>query len=336
MRTILFLVSFIFVATSTDAQTAQLVSPQHIQAVEREAVLMGTDISFVILTAKKQSAEQAIDAALQEMKRIEDMMTDWRSSKLTELNEAAGKHPVKLPKELIMLLQESKKISQLTEGAFDITYAALNDLWRFHRAQQQLPSSAAITKKLPLVNYKQLVINPTKQTAYLTKPDMKVGLGGIAKGYAVDRAVKIIKDAGFINFAVNAGGDLSARGRKEGQLWRVSIRHPRDKKKNIAILPISNTSVVTSGDNERYFMHQGKRYAHILNPKTGWPAKQCQSVSIMAKPAYRADALATGVFVLGPKRGLALIESLPQVEGMIVDATGHITVSSGLKKKPSL
>jgi len=167
---------------------------------------------------------------------------------------------------------------------------------------------------------------------FLPLEGMRIGLGGIAKGYSVDRAVQAIKDFGIKNFAVNAGGDLTVRGRKDGKLWWVGIRHPRSKTENIALLPISNGTVATSGDNERFFVVNGVRYCHVLNPRTGYPANECQGVTLIAKTAYLADAFATAVFVMGPAKGMQFIESQDHLEGMIVDASGRVHVSSGLRK----
>jgi thiamine biosynthesis lipoprotein len=164
-------------------------------------------------------------------------------------------------------------------------------------------------------------------------PGMKIGLGGIAKGYAVDCAVAVIKNAGFNDFAVNAGGDLVCKGRKQDKLWWVGIRDPRNIEENLAFLPVSNLAVVTSGDYERYFIKAGKRYSHILDPDSGWPVAHCQSVTIMTRTAARADALSTGVFVLGPEKGLALIEELTDTECVIIDGQGKPHVSRGLQAK---
>jgi thiamine biosynthesis lipoprotein len=320
-----------FCSETTNRKTAHLVTKEGTPVVKRETILMGTDIAILILTDKKFKANWAIDKALLEIKRIEDLMTDWREdSQVMDINRAAGKRPVIVDHELALLLAEAQKISELTQGHFDVTYAALGELWDFQNPK--IPKEKIIKKTLELVNYKNLSIDTQTNTVFLNTEGMRIGLGGIAKGYAVDRAVEVIHKEGFKNFAVNAGGDLTVRGRKQGNLWWVAIRHPRDKEKNLALIPISNGSVVTSGDNERYFEIKGKRYAHILNPKTGYPVDYMQSVTIMAKNAYWADALATGVFVLGPEKGLKLIESLPKVEGLIIDQNGKSYVSKGLQE----
>ncbi len=335
---LLFVVFFINTGLAEGSRThatTQLILKEDLPFIEHNAVRMGTDVSILIQSEQREAAESAIRAALAEIERIENIMTDWREpSEVMAINNAAGKKPVRVGKELLFLLQESKRLAKLTSGAFDITYAAVGKLWNFTNRSATPPSAKAVTATRKLVDYRQLVIDSKQQTAFLAKRGMRIGLGGIAKGYAVDRAVEVIKRAGFKNFAVNAGGDLTVRGRKAGKLWWVAIRHPRDKTRNIAILPISNGSVVTSGDSERYFEYQGKRYGHILDPRTGYPAARCQSVTIMAKQAYMGDGVATGVFVLGSDAGMRLIESLPDIEGLIVAADGRARISSGLQQTP--
>ncbi len=297
---------------------------------------MGTQISAVILTSETNKASTTIELAFAEIKRIEDMMTDWNDrSEVAAINRFAGIRPVKISPELMTVLVEAQKISALTDGKFDVTYKGAGALWDFKKKPPVIPSKEKLSAASARVDYTQLVLNSTNQTAFLSRSDMQIGLGGIAKGYGVDRAMAVIKSHGFKHFAINAGGDLACSGRKQGGLWWVGIRDPRTPDENIAVLPISNLSVVTSGDYERFFILDGKRYSHILDPDTGWPINHCQSVSVMAKTTSAADALATGVFVLGPKKGLALLESLPNTEGVIIDANGHIHVTNALQSKPT-
>ena len=298
---------------------------------------MGTAIDFLV--ADKVPAEQAnaaIDAALAEITRIEDMMSDWKdSSALSALNRAAGVSPVSVPAELMFMLKEAKRIAELTRGKFDITYKGAGKLWDFQAVPPRLPDPDAVRTAIQRIDYRKLELDEAAGTAFLKEKGMAVGLGGIAKGYAVDQAVKLMRANGLKHFVINAGGDLHCSGRRDGKLWWVGIRDPRAATENVAVLPLANLSVATSGDYERYLMIYGKRYCHILDPQTGYPAQHCRSVSILADNTYLADAFATGVFVLGPEKGLALIESLDGVEGMIIDHTGGLHVSAGLRKKPS-
>ncbi len=298
----------------------------------REAVLMGTSISIVVLSDEHEKAEQAIDAALAEMKRIEDLMTDWRESELMTINHMAGKKPVKVDPEILFLLEEAKRVHEITSGAYDITYASAGSLWNFNAPNPKPPRDADIKRRQRLVGIENLQIDKVRGTAFLKKRGMKIGLGGIAKGYSVDRAMDILGKSGFTDYGVNAGGDLAVRGRNNGRMWNIAIQDPRDKSKNFAVIPISNGAVASSGDSERFFIYKNKRYAHIIDPRTGYPAEQCQSVTILTKKAYWADALATGVFVLGPIEGMKVIEKLDGVEGVIVDGGEETHVSSGLSK----
>jgi thiamine biosynthesis lipoprotein len=318
-----------------DGRQVELTADPDARVIEEHATVMGTDISVLIANQDEQTARRAIDAAFEEFRRVEALMTDWRNSPFERINRQAGVAPVAVGEEILFMIGESIRISEMTGGAFDITYAGAGKLWDFKKKPPELPDAEAVRRSLDLIGYSKIRMDPKAKTVFLPNKGMRIGLGGIAKGYAVDRAVEIIGRMEIENFAVNAGGDLTVRGRKEGRLWWVAIRHPRDKARTIAFLPISNGSVVTSGDSERFFVVDGIRYSHILDPTTGYPAHKAQSVTLIAKRAYFADALATGVFVMGPVEGMAFIESQPHIEGMIVDADGDIHVSSGLQKGDS-
>lgn len=302
-------------------------------SITRDAVLMGTEISLVVLSSDNNAANSAIDAALAEIKRVEDLMTDWRESELSTINQTAAQKAIKIDGEILFLVKKSIEMSELTAGAFDISYGPVGALWDFTKKEGTPPDDEAIQSALKLVGYNHIQLNANDSTIFFKKPGMRIGLGGIAKGYAVDRAIKVLEKKGMKDFALRAGGDLAVRGTNKGELWRVAIQSPRDKSKNFAVLPISNGAVATSGDSERFFMYKDKRYAHIIDPRTGYPADKCQNVTIIAKKGYYADALATAVFILGPIQGMKVVESLPDTEGVIIDASGNIHVSSGLAKK---
>ena len=322
----------------TDLRQTQSDAPVELKAApgsrvfEERAAIMGTEIAILIMDEAEPAARRAIQAGFEEIRRIDGLMTDWRASPFEEINQKAGIAPVEVSDEILFMVQEAAKISKLTDGSFDISYAGAGKLWDFKKSPPALPSDQEIRESLKRVGYSKVQIDADKKTVFLPLKGMRIGLGGIAKGYAVDRAVQAIKDLGMKDFAVNAGGDLTVRGRKEGRLWWVGVRHPRSKTENIALLPISNGTVVSSGDSERFFVVNGVRYCHVLNPRTGYPANECQGVTLIAKVAYLADAFATAVFVMGPSKGMQFIESQGHLEGMIVDANGHIHVSSGLQK----
>jgi thiamine biosynthesis lipoprotein len=293
---------------------------------------MGTSIDVLILSDDAVGGKAAIDAALKEMIRIENMMSEWKpASELSKVNDSAGEDPVKVSPELYALIKHSIEISKLSEGRFDVTWLGAGRLWDFKAEHPKVPAVDAIQQAITLIDYRKILLDEKASTVGLQRAGMKIGLGGIAKGYAVDQAAKVIRNRGFKHFAVNAGGDLYCKGRNGKNLWRVGIKNPRKLSENLAVLPVSNLAVVTSGDYERYFVRDGKRYSHIMDPTTGWPVDHCRSVTVMAKEAWRADALSTAIFVLGPEKGMALAESLTEVECVVIDSKGQATVSSGLK-----
>ena len=307
----------------------------HAQSVVRTVSLMSTRIEFIVVSDNTDKANKAIDAAIAEMQRIVTVMSEWQEgTMISQVNAAAGKEPVHISRELFELLHASQDVSQKTNGAFDITFASAGKLWDFRAAK--IPSQQKIDAAITSIDYTRLQLDRKTMTAYITHTETKVGLGGIAKGYAVDRAADILRRFGFDKFSVNAGGDLFVEGRHKEGLWRVGIQNPRDPEQVIALLPVANTAIATSGDYERFFIQNGKRYSHIIDPDTGYPADQCQSVTVLAPRTFIADALATGVFVMGPKKGLSLINSLKGVEVIIIDAKGSMHLSDGLPKLDTL
>jgi thiamine biosynthesis lipoprotein len=318
------------VRTATDA--AVLLTGDAVPFVERRAPAMGTEVQIVIVTDDRPRAEAIIDAALAEITRIEELMTDWKeSSQLSAINRAAGEAPVHVDRELLDLLEGSKAISALTDGGFDVTYAGAGRFWDFKAVPPKLPDPEDLRRGVKLIDYRRMKIDLRAGTAFLPERGMRIGLGGIAKGYAVDQASDLIHKAGFKDFALKAGGDMRVAGRWNGKLWSVAIRDPRDRGGIIAVLPVSNVAISTSGDYERFFEIDGKRYAHIIDPHTGWPVDHTRSVTIVATEAWLTDGLAKGVFVLGAEKGIALIEKLHGVEAVVVDAQGNLHMTRGLR-----
>ncbi|MEE9543651.1 MAG: FAD:protein FMN transferase, partial [Thermodesulfobacteriota bacterium] len=237
---------------------------------------------------------------------------------------------VAVSKELFKVVSGAVKVSRMTSGAFDPSWAAMHGLWDFRPDNKRIPSKEELEKALPLINYKLIELDPDKMTVGLKEKGMAIGLGGIAKGYAVDRAMERLSKMGIRNAIIKAGGDVRVQGRREGgEPWRISIQHPREEGV-LARLPLSNISISTSGDYERYFMKDSILYHHIIDPETGYPARGCQSVTILAPDTMTSDAFATAVFVLGPEKGLRLVERLNGVEAIIVDASGTTHTSSGI------
>jgi FAD:protein FMN transferase len=316
------------------SETEQIIQLEDVPYYERRDARMGTEVQILVLTTDDGRAGRAADAALAEISRIEAMMTDWNeTSPLMEINHAAGLHPVRVDRELLDLLEVSKRVSDLTEGAFDVTFAAAGKLWDFKSPTPKLPDPRDIERALAKVDWRKLAIDFERGTAFLEAEGMRIGLGGIAKGYAVDRAADVIRKHGFEDFAIKAGGDMRVAGLWNEKPWKIGIRDPRDRAGTVAVLPVSNVAISTAGDYERFFDLDGKRYGHIIDPKTGYPVDHTWSVTIIARDCTLSDGLDDGVFVLGAERGMALVESLPEVEAVIIDGKGEMHVSRGLAKR---
>ncbi len=300
----------------------------------RTTAVMGTELSITAYHADGATVQQAVDAAIREIQRVEDLATDWRASPLMTLNKAKGDGPHPVPRELAELIERSLLCSQLTGGAFDCTFRAVGELWDFKSTPPRIPSAGEVQALLPSVGFGKVQVDLEAST--VTRPQgLWIGLGGIAKGYGVDRAMTVLMDHGIENAIVNAGGDLKALGTSKEELWSIAIRHPRDRQRIIAVVPVSNTCVVTSGDYERFFEHDGKRYHHILDPRTGFPSTGAISATVIAPDAAVADAIATALCVLPPEQGLALAEELPRVEAIVVSLDGQVFTTSALNQAPA-
>jgi thiamine biosynthesis lipoprotein len=279
----------------------------------------------------------AFEAAFKEVDHLDAVMSVWKpGSEILQLNAAAGEHPVPVGPEMREVLTTAREVSELTDGKFDITFGALAGLWKFDAQNQDnsIPTRADIERRLPFIDYRDVVVDAAAGTAFVKRKGVTANLGGIGKGYAVDRAAAILRQAGLRDFMIQFGGDLYLAGRRGSRPWRAAIRDPRGPvEKAFAALDLSDETFSTSGDYERFFMAGGRRYHHIIDPDSGEPARGCRSVTLVVKRAVIADALAKGVFILGPEKGMALIERLPDVEGVIVSDRNAVLVSSGLKAR---
>jgi len=302
--------------------------------VERTGAAMGTELRLTAWTADEPGAVAAFDSVFQEVDRLEGLLSTWREhSDIQRLNTAAGKHPVPVGTELRNVLGTARQVSEWTGGKFDVTFGVLSGLWKFDYQNQDatIPERNEVVRRLRLINYRDLVVNERAGTAFLRREGMVVNLGGIGKGYAVDRARDTLRERGFRDFMVQFGGDMYVAGHSGDRPWRLGIQDPRGPADRIfAAMDVSESTFSTSGDYARFFIKDGRRYHHILDPATGEPAEGCRSVTIMTGSATVADGLSTGVFILGPEAGMALIERLPGVEGVIVSAKNAVLVSSGL------
>lgn len=321
------------VALGLAAAGCGLVPPATV-LVEQDRVAMGSSLRVAVWTADQAGAARAIDAVFAEFDRLESALSVWRpGSDVNRLNASAGQGSVPVGPDTLRVLEAAEEASRLTQGKFDVTFGTLADIWKFDQDQDnRVPTREEIAARLPLVDHTAVRVNRQAGTAEITRAGVRVHLGGIGKGYAVDRAVELLRNAGFSNFLIQAGGDLFASGRRGDRRWRVGLSDPRGTEgATFATIDLLDETFSTSGDYERFFVKDGVRYHHILDPATGQPARLCRSVTILARSALTADWASTGVFILGPRAGMALVESRSDVEAVIVDADNQVHVSSGLQ-----
>jgi FAD:protein FMN transferase len=329
-------------STSTSTSVAKPPSPAFTPVrVSLEDKAMGTRVVLTAFTSEainEASIRPMFEKALAEIRRLEALMTTWRpDTELSQINAAAGKKAIKVSPESLSVIQKSVWTSKQSEGVFDITFEAMHGLWKFDEdLEDNIPPASAISAARALIDYRKIKIDPDKSTVMLEKPGMRMSLGGIAKGYAIDAAARILGEAGLTSFFAQAGGDLYVRGRKpDGSAWRTGVRDPRGKNENdvFASLEVEDHAFSTAGDYERSFIKDGKRYHHIIDPRTGYPATASRSVTVWAKDAFTADAIDDAVFILGPEKGLKLVESIDDCGAVIVDEHNKVWISSRLKPK---
>jgi thiamine biosynthesis lipoprotein len=330
-------------AATSDPAASALPSPSSTFAPERvtgEASAMGTHLAYAAFTTPTLDGKRihaAFDAATAEIKRIEKLMTTWDpASEVSQVNAAAGKQSVHVSDETFDVIREALHAGDISEGTFDITFETLHGLWKFDEdLDPHPPSPADVRARLRYVGYKHVKLDAAAHTVFLDESHVRIGLGGIAKGYAVDHAVKVLGDAGLTSFYCQAGGDLYTRGAKpDGSPWQAGIRDPRGNEGDyFAMMPVTDHAFSTAGDYERSYIVDGKRYHHIIDPRTGYPATASRSVTIWAPTAFLADEIDDAVFILGPEKGLALVESLDGVGAVIVDAHNHVWTSKRLEGK---
>jgi thiamine biosynthesis lipoprotein len=297
---------------------------------------MGTNVTVWLWTADERGAAQAAEAVFDEMRRLDKEMTTWDPrSEISQINAAAGTRPVRVSDESFAVIARAVDISKRSGGVFDITVQAFKGLWKFDEDMDgTLPDPAEVQRRLALVNWKEIELDARKRTVFLKKPGMAITLGGIAKGYAVDKCAAILRRRGFANFMMQAGGDMYVAGKKGAEPWTVAIRDPRGPPNSMfAVAPIQDHSFSTSGDYERGFVKDGVRYHHILDTRTGQPAHASRSVTVRARDAFTADAWSKVLFILGPTEALALIkrEKLTDFEVVWVDAQNQVVMTDGLK-----
>jgi thiamine biosynthesis lipoprotein len=295
----------------------------------REAAIMGTRIAVELWVDDDARAAAALDAVLDEMRRVDALMSHYKpESQLSQINQRAAREAVKVDPELVSLIERAGEFSELTGGAFDITYASVGYLYDY-RAHTR-PTDEQIAAGLGAVNWHHVQVDRDALTVRFAREGVRIDLGGIAKGYAVDRAIGILASMGIHHASVTAGGDSRIVGDRFGRPWIIGIRHPDDPERVIARIPMVDAAISTSGDYERYFDENGQRYHHIIDPHTGRSAGAVRSVTIIGPDATTTDGLSTSVFVMGPERGIELVEKLGDVDAVIVRADGKVLYSSGL------
>lgn len=302
-------------------------------AVQVRVYIEGADADM------EAGARKAMDAAFAEIRRLEALMTTWREdSEVSRINKAAGQAGgnagVAVSPEVFTVVKRSLDFSRMSHGAFDISYYALRGLWRFDDdLTPALPDPALLAERRRLIDWRQIQLDEARRTVLLKRPQMAINLGGIGKGYAVDAASAVLRRLGYPNHIVQAGGDLFLSGQKGDRPWMTGVRDPRGEAADFfAVCPVRDHAFSTAGDYERSFVLGGRRYHHVIDPRTGYPAKGVRSVTIYARDALTADGLDDAVLIMGVKAGMQLVESLPDVGAIVVDDQNRVHVSSRLKK----
>ncbi len=297
-----------------------------------DKTLMGTQVSVELWSDDPDVGLDAIDAVLDEVERLDLMMNPWNAaSELARINREAGKHPVTTTPEIVEVVERALHYSRLSDGAFDISFASVGQYYEYREGKAPNASQVALSKQD--IDFRAIRLNTNTRSIFFKKPGLQIDLGGIAKGYAVDRAVSILRSAGITSAVVAAGGDTRILGDLGERSRTIGIRHPRKKDEFVVMIPLENTAISTSGDYERFFIKDGVRVHHILDPDTGRSSAGAQSVSVLSPLAIDSDALSTTTFVLGLERGLALINSLSGVDAIIIDGEGKLHYSDELLLK---
>jgi FAD:protein FMN transferase len=311
-----------------------LAGVSHAEWYQDTQAIMGTRVHVEFYLSDRNDGPQLLTQVMDEMRRIDATFSSYKeTSELSRLNREAPNGWTEVSPELFDLLSKAHQVSKLTDGAFDVTYASVGRYYDYREAKA--PDAQLIAKAVQGINYRYVEQDVQTRRVRYSRPEVYVALGGIAKGHAVDRGIALLQRAGVAHASVSAGGDSRIIGDRLGQPWSVGIQHPRAEDKMSAVLPLVDTAVSTSGDYERFFEEDGVRYHHILDPDTGRSATGAWSVTILGPDATFTDALSTSVFVLGPERGLALINRLPGIDAIIIDPQGQLLFSADLMELSS-
>jgi thiamine biosynthesis lipoprotein len=301
---------------------------------KRSRAMMGTVIAISVMGEAESKALPAMDAALDEMQRLEAVLSEWRpDSEISRINAAAGERAVAVGKDTLAVIKAGLDIARWSGGAFDLTWAALRGMYLFQPGQERIPERAELRARLPLIDYRKVRIDEQAGTVQLMQKGMALGTGGIAKGYALDRAGAVLKAAGLNNFMIFGGGQIQVSGSKSGRPWRVGIQHPR-KDDYFAFVEANDGSIATAGDYEHSFVKDGKRWHHIIDTNTGLPVEHTMSVTVVAESGLAADAVDTAIFVMGAKRALKILDKAPfKADAVIVDEDLRVHSNEGMRKR---
>lgn len=294
---------------------------------------MGSRFDITIVAKDEVTADSYIDMAIEEITRIEALISSWiPGSQTSDINLNAGIKPVKVDQELIDLIERCITVSKITDGAFDITYASIDKVWRYDGSMTQIPSKEAIQNSVAKIGYENIVLDKKSQTVFLKQKGMRIGFGAIGKGFAADKARSLLKSQGVPSGIINASGDLTSWGKQpDGTDWMVGITNPLNKDNIFSWFPVVNAAVATSGNYEKYVTFKGVKYSHIIDPRTGYPSTGILSVTIFAPSAELCDALATSVFITGTETGLNTINQIKGVECIIIDDKNKIHTSKNIE-----
>lgn len=303
--------------------------------VQRTREMMGTIIQMTVLDVPEEKAGPVLESAMQEMERLEAMLSEWSpDSEVSRINAAAGLHPVKVSQETLDNVRVGLEVARWSDGAFDISWAALRGLYLFTPGNERIPTDEELRKRLPLVNYKNIVLDEKAKTVFLRRKGMLLGLGGIAKGYALEKAANILEQAGFKSFMFFGGGQVVVHGKKGNRPWRVGVQHPR-MNDYFGFVEAERGSVATSGDYEHAFIRDGLRWHHIIDLKTGRPVQHTSAVTVICDSPFYADAIDTALFIMGPQKALEKLPSAPgpKADLLMVDKDMRLYLSPGMKDR---
>ncbi|PZX94365.1 FAD:protein FMN transferase [Flavobacterium aquariorum] len=302
---------------------------------KRTTMLMGGRFDITIVAKDSLSAEQNIDEVIAEITRIEYLISDWKpTSQISEVNQNAGIRPVKVDREVFELTQRALHFSEITNGGFDISFAAMDRIWKFDGSMTEMPSAEAIKKSVQKVGYKNIVLDSIQSTIFLQLEGMKIGFGALGEGYATDKCRAMMKAKGIKSGIINASGDMSTWGKQPNEKdWNIGITNPFDTDKLIAVVPINDGAVTTSGSYEKFVALDGKRYSHIINPATGYPATGLCSVTVFGPNAETANGLSTSLMVLGKTAGLNLLNQFRDYSCIMITDNGKVVKSKNFRIK---